>query len=157
MGLEGMSSFLAPEESAKYTRFERVSEIENVPGHRYVSVWNMFWDMEVDNLQDGDGYAEKIPSSLSDLENLKGKTGYINDKIKEVMEENRDRMDKSDTASMTPGQRVIKEASKKIERYEYYMKAPRKMVEDFEKTMRKRHKANPVTLGSYEDYALEEN
>ena len=156
MGLGNMSEFLPPEEVQKYTRFERVAETENVPGHRYVSVWNMCWDMEVDNLQDGEGYAETIPSSIPDLEILKGKTGYIDDKIKEVMEENRDAMDKSDTASMTPGQRAIKEASKKIPRYEYYMTAPRKMVEDFEKTMKKMHKTIPITLGSMEDYALSE-
>uniref|UniRef100_A0A6H1ZKX1 Putative portal protein n=2 Tax=viral metagenome TaxID=1070528 RepID=A0A6H1ZKX1_9ZZZZ len=156
MELGNVNEFLSPEEASKYVRFERVAETENVPGHRYVSVWNMCWDMEVDDLQAGEGYAEKIPSSLPDLENLKKKHGYINDKIKEVMEENRDTMNKSDTASMTPGQRTIKEASKKIQRYEYYMTAPRKFVEKFEETMKKRHKVKTITLGSMEDYALTE-
>ena len=158
MGLGDVSEYLEPEEAGQYTRFEAALETEDVPGHRYVSVWNIAWDMEVDNLQDGEGYAERIPSSTSDLFELQENPGYIKKKIKEVIERSRDKTTGSeDFASMTPGARSIKERSKKFPRYEYYMVAPRKLVEEFEKNMKRRYKTEPVSLGRIEDYAFAEN
>ena len=158
MGLGDVSQYLEPEEAGQYTRFEAALETEDVPGHRYVSVWNMVWDMESDNLEDGEGYAERIPSSVSDLFELQDKPGYIKRKIKEVIERGRDKIAGSeDFASMTPGMRNVKERSKKFSRYEYYMAAPRKLVEAFEKSMKQRYRSEPVSLGRIEDYALAEN
>lgn len=155
MGLGDTSEYLSPEESAEYVRYERVMESEDVPGHRYVSVWNMFWDMEASNLQDGEGYAEKIPTSVADLRKLKDKPGYINDAIDKVIDENRSKRegDSDDSAEMTPGMREIRHRNKKLVRYEYYAAGPRKLVDEFEKQMKGRHKYDTISLGRIEDYA----
>ena len=158
MGLDDVREYLSPEEAAQYVRFERTAESEDVPGHRYVSVWNMVWDMEYGNLRDGEGYAESIPSSTADLKDLKNKPGFIKNNIQRVIDEHREKVSGAeDQASMTPGLRNIRDRQRKHTRYEYYMLAPRKLVESFEKTMKSRHKTDTITLGSLEDYALAES
>ena len=157
VGLDRVSEYLEPEEAEQFIRYERVKESEDVPGHRYVSVWNMVWDMESDNLQEGEGYAERIPSSVSDLFALKEKSGYIERAIDSVIDQSKGKIESSSAAkSMSPGMRTIRERQKRIQRYEYYMAAPRKLVEEFEKSMKKRHKYDTISLGRIEDYALAE-
>jgi len=150
-GMEGLEGFVSPEESSEMARFEMVQEAENVPGHRYVSVWNMCWDMEVDNLQEGEGYAERIPTSLSDLNDLKEKPGYEGDRIDSVIDEGRGKVSSNeDLNSLPPGERSIQERKKNIIRYEYYMKAPLKLVQDYEENL-----DNVTSLGNLSDYAID--
>ena len=132
------AQYMSQEELSQYTRYELVNESEDVPGHPYVSIWNMVWDMESDNLQDGEGYAEVIRSSAYDLKKLVGKPGYLTDAIKDVINRKRheDGTDTSESPAEHPGKADIEERRKKFTRYEFYMRAPRKLIDEFEDILR---------------------
>lgn len=153
MGLGDAQQYMEPEELEQYTRFEMVQDEEDVPGHRYVSVWNMVWDMEGDNLQDSAGYAEHIASSPYDLRQLIDKPGYIKDAIERVIERNRDNThEKEGDIALSPGKSSILERKQSIMRYEFYMRAPRKIAEEFEKIIKSRNKTEIARLSMVQDY-----
>jgi hypothetical protein len=137
--VKSASQFMSPEEIQQYARYEMVKDVEATPGHPYVSVWNMVWDMDSENLQLGCGYAERIKSSAYDLRKLIGKPGYIEDAIEKVIRLNRDKKNQSSNQSDSneaPGKAALTDRKKTIDRYEFYMRAPRQMVDEFEKLVR---------------------
>lgn len=157
MGMGEAQQYMSPEEISQYTRYEMVQDEEDTPGHRYVSVWNMVWDMEANDLQSGAGYAEHIPSSAYDLRRLIDKPGYVKDAILRVIERNlHDEIgkDSGESISEHPAKTELQERKQKFKRYEYYMLAPRKMVDEFEKLL-KSGKTDVYELGNmisdYED------
>ena len=154
MGLGDAQQYMAPEEMAQYVRYEMVQDEEDTPGHRYVSVWNMVWDMEANDLQSGAGYAEKIPSSAYDLRSLVGKAGYVEDAIKRVIDRNiHDEIgkDSSESISEHPAKEALQDRNQKFKRYEYYMLAPRKYVDEFEKLL-KSGQTDIYELGMISDF-----
>lgn len=156
IGLGDAQQYMTPEEMQQYIRFEMVQEQEDTPGHRYVSIWNMVWDMEGGDLQTNAGYAEHIPSSAYDLRQLIGKAGYIEDAILGVIERNLGDSTDSDKDSPAehPAKTALQDRKQKFHRYEYYMRAPRVLVDEFEKILKSK-KADiysvGMALGDYED------
>ena len=150
------AGLVSPEEQKQYIRYQMSQESETVPGHKYVSVWNMVWDMEGENLQESAGYADVIRSSSYDLKQLKGLPGYFDQVIDNVIKANSQKVMSTRSAEDAhvleqPGKRELQERRATIVRYEFYMRAPRKLVEEFEKIMKKKFKANVMSLGDYED------
>ena len=131
------AQFLTPEEQSELIRFELVTESNDIPGHNYVSVWNMVWDMEGE-FNEGSGYAEVIRSSAFDLKSLKGKPGYIDRAIDEVIKKKRheDGNDPAEPVGEHPAKLDIDERVKKFIRYECWMLIPRKFAEAFEKELK---------------------
>lgn len=137
---ENIEQFRDPQEAMQYARYQMVKESEAIPGHRYVSIWNMVWDLDADGLQpkDGsDGYAEKIKSSPFDLIGLKGNIGYIDDAIDRAIKDSRDDKDgDSKDVAEHPGRAELQDRKKTIDRFEFYMRAPRKFADEFEKDLK---------------------
>jgi len=147
------SQYLTPEEVQQNTRYELVRESENVPGHRYVSVWNMIWDMESSQgLQPkySAGYAEIVPSSPYNLRELIEKPGYIKKAIELVIKNSTDDSGQKDMSSATPGLRNIEDRKNNIERRAFYMRVPKKLADEFQKKMLKG--GDTTTLDFIEDY-----
>jgi len=151
MDIGNAAQYLSPEEMEQYTRYEPAEIEEDVPGHRYVSVWNMVWDMEGDNLQEGAGYGERILSSPYDLKKLDG-PGYIKKAIERVIKRNRDSGDDDANVAKHPAIESLRDRKKGINRFEFYMLAPRKLVDEFEKIVKTKEKSSTFTLGLIEDY-----
>lgn len=130
------TQFLSYQEIMQYARHEMVTEAEAVPGHKYVSVWNMVWDMDSD-FGEGEGVGEHIKSSPYDLRQLRG-PGYLPDAIEKVIEENKDNKDGSSSdQAETPGKAALTERKKTISRYEFYMRVPEKYANQFEREITK--------------------
>lgn len=132
------AGFMDPDEIQQYARYKMVKDKEDVPGHRYVSVWNMVWDMDSDDLQPAtsDGYAEHMKASPFQLKQLNG-VGYISANIGKVISEakdNKDSTNNSDTDE-SPGKASLSDRTKTIDRYAFYMRVPRIHAEDFERIM----------------------
>jgi hypothetical protein len=159
MSLGDAAQYMAPEEIEQYTRFEMVTESEDVPGHRYVSIWNMVWDMEGDDLQNSAGYAEHIASCAYDLMQLKGKPGYLDEVIDKIIQDrkNKDRGTGSEGPAESPSKEKLNERKQNYRRYEFYMRAPRKLCEEFEKNIKskKLDVAYLGTIAEYEDLEAE--
>lgn len=153
MNLGDAAQYMAPEEIEKYTRFEMVREEEDVPGHRYVSIWNMVWDMEGDDLQTNAGYAEHIASCAYDLMQLKGKAGYLDDVIDNIIKnrKNEDRKTGTEGPAESPGKEKLNDRKQNFRRYEFYLRAPRKLCEEFEKNI-KSGKLDVAYLGTIAEY-----
>uniref|UniRef100_A0A6H1ZJC0 Putative portal protein n=2 Tax=viral metagenome TaxID=1070528 RepID=A0A6H1ZJC0_9ZZZZ len=138
MGLGDAAQYLSPEELAQYTRFELVKDEEDTPGHRYVSVWNMVWDMEGSGLQPNEsaGYAEFVPSSAYDLKQLKGKPGFIDAAIERVIANKLHEGVGEGSGELPdefPGKTDLQDRKQKYKRFEFHMRAPRLLVEEFER------------------------
>lgn len=159
MDIGNAAQYLSPEELEQYRRYEPQQIEEDVPGHRYVSVWNMVWDMEADGLQEKDGsagYAERVLSSAYDLRQLDG-PGYIKDAISRVIDRKRDSKygdtgSDDDEVDIHPGINDLNDRKKGINRFEFYMRAPRKLVDEFEKIIKSSPQPEVFRLGLIEDY-----
>jgi len=159
MDIGNAAQYLSAEELGQYTRYEPQQLDEDVPGHRYVSVWNMVWDMEADGLQEKDGsagYAERVLSSAYDLKKLDG-PGYIKDAIQRVIDRKRDSKygdsgSDDDEVDIHPGINALRDRKKGVNRHEFYMRAPRKLVDEFEAIIRKSPQPEVFRLGLIEDY-----
>uniref|UniRef100_A0A6M3KIN3 Putative portal protein n=1 Tax=viral metagenome TaxID=1070528 RepID=A0A6M3KIN3_9ZZZZ len=155
MDIGPAGQYMSPEESAQYIRYEMKEIEEAVPGHRYVSIWNMVWDMDAENFVDGDGYAEIIRSSAYDLKQLVGKPGYIDTAIKEVIAAKRheDGDDKGDNPAEHPGKEGLSERRKKFARYEFNMRVPKRFAAEFEQILKsgKNDIAYISLIGEYEE------
>lgn len=153
MGLGDADQYLSPEETQQYRRFELETVNEDVPGHRYVSVWNMVWDMESEGLQnkDSEGYAEAIKSCAYDLRQLDGQPGYITEAIKRVIEKAKDGVKSDKEIASKPGTERLRDLKKTINRFEYYMRAPRILVEEFESSLKSKGH-DPMSLNLIADY-----
>lgn len=139
MDVAEATKFVPYEEIVQYARHEMATASEPVPGHRYVSVWNMVWDMDADGLQPKDGsegYAERIKSCPYDLRSLEG-PGYIEDAIERVIKESRNRENQTSDVAETPGKEALRERKKTIERYAFYMRVPEKIAMQFEQDLRR--------------------
>lgn len=113
---------------AQAVRYEQQTDERPVPGHVYVSVWNMFWDMEGGDLQTCDGYCERQMVSCTDLRKKKGKPYYIDEAIDRAISEYRKNQSVKDSDALPPGQREISDRKKSLLDLEFWCVAPRRLV-----------------------------
>lgn len=127
---------LDPQEVMQYASYELEKSVEATPGHKYVSVWDMVWDMDTDNFTESAGCAKRWKACPYDLRQLQG-PGYIQDAIDRVLAKAKNK--KSETADAiaeTPGKAAISDRAKNISVYKFFMRAPREHVESFEQMIR---------------------
>lgn len=121
------------DEPQQYDKWEQATDSRPVPGHRYVSVWDIAWDMEESDFSKA-GVTEKIYSSAYDLKQLKGQVGYFDDIIDEVISEQKGQTtQEEDESTNKPGMRDIIDRKKKFDHFEFWLKAPVELVDEFQK------------------------
>ncbi|MBU2177545.1 MAG: hypothetical protein KJ556_20835 [Gammaproteobacteria bacterium] len=137
--------------------FELAKTSVMVPGHPYVSVWSMYWDMEEDNLQKGAGYLHREMNSPYDLKQFKGKAFYIDDAIDRAIAQCAGDQNPEDADKLPPGQRQIKDRIKNIVVKRFFGRVPRVHAEEFERDlMEARGSSYPwsINYASWEDAGL---
>lgn len=113
-------------------RFEKEVVTEIKPCIEYKSVWNMFMDPEYEDPQEGRGIIERDYISAFDLRMKKGKPGYNDDAIDQVISENINRTRaEADTSSISPHLRDINNPDRTIQYLEFWGRVPRKYLEDY--------------------------
>lgn len=112
-----------------------------VPGCRYVSVWNMAWDMEEEDIQKGSGLEEMTIISLFEARAKMGKPLYLDEHIKRVISAHSGKTAQQlDSSNLPPGLRDISERNKSITCREFWGRAPRKLVDAFEDRLKQYRK-----------------
>lgn len=134
--------------TGQYTRFEKYQTSVDSPAFGYASVWDVFRDLEVDDVQKGRGIIHRQMTSPFGLKELKGGSFYINENIEEAIKECKDEGNYgkgSDDSSLPPILRSIKHGKKSIERIELWGRVPRKLAINFLKDLKdKGAKVNPL-------------
>ena len=130
----------------------RIDTVE-VPGWEYRSVWDMFYDMSNEDIQKGAGVIERDFISAYELRQLKGTPFYIDDYIDTILESyDRDSASESsssnnDEAEEKPGKRSLYKRQDNIRRLEFWGRAPRHLVEQFERDIQNKVSLDVVQLG----------
>lgn len=129
-------STIAPEgienPPADILRYDRIKKAKNVPGHRYVSVWNMFWDMEEKNPQKMRMIFEKGWASAYELRKKKGQSYYIDEAIDRALKEYQKR-DSKNSDDLSPIEQLIPKRRKQIRILECWGRVPRQLYNEFVK------------------------
>ena len=149
---------LAPtglEDMAEYQRFVKNTIEEDQPAWRYASIWDIFRDIESEDLQASSGIIERSWQSPYELRQLIGQPLYLDEPIQSAIKAAPQPGSQShsgqDTSNMPPGLRDIKHRWKTIETLEFWGRVPRKIVEEFEaehvtdKTAPKSAKDQPIS------------
>lgn len=118
-----------PERFARHEYFEQTI---TAPGFEYVSCWDMFRDLETDDMQKSRGYCQREYVSPYDLRKLKDGAYYIEDAIDRVIENHSKALSTGKKDNMRPGLRNIKNRYNTIEKLIFWCRVPRKKVENFE-------------------------
>lgn len=122
--------------TGQYRRFERTVEEFDSPAWEYKTIWNIFRDLETDDLQACQGVIERDLKSAYELRQKIGLPFFLDENIEEALSE----ADKSgdsthsaqETASLPPGLRDIQHRHRNIETLEFWGRVPRNIVELFE-------------------------
>lgn len=121
----------------KYQQWEYFEKIIRSPGFRYVSTWDMFRDLESDDLQLGQGYFERSNVSAYDLRRLIGKgsdSGWIDDSIMSAIEKYGEGVSQQTKKNEEkPGLRRLNNRYNNMERLDWFGRVPRETLERFEK------------------------
>lgn len=126
--------FTSPNFGPTLASFEQQEESVNVPGNRYVSVWNMFWDMEDDDIQNNSGLAEFNLISPYEALSFKGQYLYLDDYIDKVVDAYKsNERSFAEEHTLPPGLREIQHRKKGLSHYRFFGRAPRRQVEEFER------------------------
>ncbi len=133
---------LAPEglrNDGQFERWEPYQKTIKSPGVRFVSLWNIFRDLESDDLQAGVGIIERNMVSAYDLRNKMGQPFWIDSEIlealKEAPEKDGSQTEAVETDSLPPELRNVVHRQKTIQELECHVRVPRVVVEDFEKEL----------------------
>ncbi len=123
-----------PDPEGKYSRWEKWEKTHDSPAVSYTSVWDIFRDLETDDLQECIGIIQRDMVSPYTLQRDKGKPLFIESAIKTAISEadNEDHGKSQDVGTEKPGLREISNRKNKIERLEFWGRAPTKLVEEFE-------------------------
>lgn len=119
-----------------YSRFEYYENKINAPGIRYVTVWDMFRDVETDDMQKSRGYCERSYVSPYEIRQLKGKPFYkhYDKEIEDVLKSNTAALATlPDSDTLQPKLRNVKNRYNTIQRLEFWCRVPKKTLESFEK------------------------
>ena len=145
----------------KYTRFERTEEGRQTPGVEYWSPWDIFRDLDSDDLQEGAGIIARQDWSLFKTRQQIGKMYYIDANILEAIKAapkagtGSQYSSKEQEASKSPGKREVKNRLKPIEVLEFWGRVPRAVVDAFERDLKEYEKDPeqpvPATHEQYEE------
>lgn len=143
---------MPPEEAQQYTRYEPWEEQIVAPAWEYVSNWDIFRDLETDDLKACAGIIHRAFFSPYELRNKKGMPYCldcgIDRAIEDVASSSGGKGD-SEKGKMQPGLRELQHRERNIEVFEFWGRAPRRYVEDFERDMEAQQAGFPEDVESY--------
>lgn len=123
--------------------FQRVRRSKLAPAWAYRSVWNIFRDLEADDIPSGKGVYDREYFRPYDLRRMMGRYLWMDSAIKTVLDSaarykdaKEIQIDNEETPSLAPGTRDIEKRSKTIRMIEYFGRAPVDRCEEFESEMR---------------------
>jgi len=126
---------MAPRGTANAERFNRFEYFERTitaPGFEYVSCWDMFRDLETDDMQKSRGYCQREYVSPYDLRQLKGQPYYLDDAIDRVIQNYAKGLSQGKKDNLKPGLRNIKNRYNTIEKLTFWCRVPRRVLENFQ-------------------------
>jgi len=138
----------APQGTPNPERFDRFDYYENtvtIPGFEYVSCWDMFRDLETEDMQKSRGYCQREYVSPYDLRQLKGEPHYIDDNIDNVIKNYSNAASTKKKDNIKPGLRNIKNRYDTIEKLTFWCRVPRKILENFESESKGTQKSSLAT------------
>jgi len=145
---EGFDETLLDDPALKgLIRYKSINKTNRIPGHRYTSLWSMFWDMEEEDVQKMHGLFERTLISPYELRQKKDKPHYINSAISGAISQAA-RDDSSSSEDMSPVEKLVSKRKRNIPDYEYWGRVPRRIAEDFERDFlhrRDKSKKKPKT------------
>ena len=114
------------------------TEYKDYLGAEHVSVWDMFRDLQFDDLDDGDGLCQRTFVSIADMQRIVTEEGedsyWLPDQLKCAVSELHRGSDYSgDNTSVNPRLRDFSDFSSKYEYYEFWVRVPARLAEDFER------------------------
>jgi hypothetical protein len=137
-GMEQASPSMSPND-----RFMLVEDRFPSPAWEYVSNWDIYRDVETDDLQAGAGVIHRDHWSTFDLRSSAGKPLFIKQAIKDVLGQATKSEDQTDKQNdLKPGARDIQHRTRNIRVLEFWGRAPRKAVEEFERNMQSGGRGN---------------
>ena len=118
---------------------ELQEEVHCTPAMEYVGVWDIFRDLEEDNIQDSEGVIRRQRVSAHQLrkffKEMRDDGTFIEGAIKRVIDANANNVGSSQSTGNTTPQKInIDRRSKKIELLKCYVRVPREVVAEFERT-----------------------
>jgi len=114
--------------------WEEYSRSEWVPGLSWVSTWDIYRDLETDDLQKSAGICEVSETSMFELRQLKNEEGYFSDDIDKVLAQNKnDKTSKPRRDTGKPVDRDLAERESTLERIEFWGRVPKQFVRSFAK------------------------
>lgn len=119
--------------SAATERWELDSQQDVFPAIEYVSVWNIYRDLETDDPQKSRGLALRQAVSPWHLRQFEGKPYYDVDAIREVIREARLGTQTKDVNASPPGERDIQRTKNDIEFLEFWTRVPSAYVKEYMK------------------------
>jgi hypothetical protein len=146
----------------QYVRYEPTKQVVVAPAWRYVSVWNIFRDLETNDLQSCVGIMERNMVSKYDLFKRQGAPFWIDKALKKAVEESPPEGDPqhqgdSDTASLPPNLRDRKHRHRNLEEGEFWCRVPTQILEHFEWQLQKDEgKSVDRELFEYDDFKGDE-
>lgn len=118
----------------EYSRFEAYKKEINSPSWEYTSVWDIFRDLETEDLQAGAGIVQRQMISPYNLRNKIGKPYYIKDAIlKAIKDADSSNSVSSNLDGLPPSLRDISHRQNTIELLEFWCRVPTDIIEDYEK------------------------
>lgn len=121
----------------KYIRFKPYEIVTDSPAWEYVSVWDMFRDLETDDIQAGTGIIHRQFISPYNLRQRIDKALYIPEAIEKVIKESSSASGSGvatpGTGGTHPSMAAIKRRRNTICELEFWGRVPTKIVEEFEK------------------------
>jgi hypothetical protein len=148
-----------PAKAQQFQRFERTEERKNAPGIEYWSIWNVYRDLETNDIQEGIGVILTDTWSPFHLRKRAGQgeeSYYLDNNIEEAIktaDKTRNTASTKDSSSLPPGKRDIQNSARTLDMVEFWGRAPTKLVESFEAEM----KNDGKTISSIDQYERDGN
>ena len=121
---------------ANFTPYEKVAEVRKAPRWIYASVWDIFRDLETDDLQAGAGVYHRQLVSPYWLRQRKGRPFYIDAAIDTILNNAQTsgstKIPEQFQQSLPPGLRNVQYRQNTIRYREYWGRVPRVKAEEFE-------------------------
>jgi hypothetical protein len=132
-------------------RYEAYSEKKMQPAFEYVPVWDVYRDLETDDLQASTGIIFKKLICPYDLKMKTDQPFYIKEAIETAISEAPEpgtTTESDSTDDITPAQRNIAHRFRTIENLEFWGRVPRKTADEFEADLKKKTKLSEDDFSS---------
>lgn len=117
--------------TGKYSRLEFYETTINAPAFEYVSCWDMFRDLETNDMQKSQGYVHRKYVSAYDLRKLKGKPYYDDKAIDRAIVNNANVKTIKKNNGLKPALRKLNEFYNNMEMFVFWCRVPRATVEAY--------------------------